>query len=324
MRETIVTCLIMLCTLIACKTEKTDTQLRVEALPYTNIAQTAYNQKDYDKVLTYADSSLAIFPKNKNLQYLRAKSLTLMGKKEEALEAWNSVIKNFPDLYSAYSERAIHFLKAGELEKARQDIDKAAAGLPKNLEVLAEKGIIQQNQKQFKEAAQTFTKIIELDSLNANAFFYRGLSEKWNQGDLEKARADMEKAISINAQVYDYHDNLGFVLMDLDLDQKAIEQFEMCHKLSTQGKNLELQGASLNNLAGVYLKQKKYTKALAQLKKSESTFPGSPYTYRTRALVFLAQNKTTKACQQLNKAKELKFTELFGPEVDELIAAKCQ
>lgn len=324
MKKILVICLAILIQIVACKTEKTDTQLRVEALPYTNIAQTAYNQRDFAKSITYIDSSLAIFPGNKDLQYLRAKSYIILGNKEEGLKAWNSVIENYPNLYSAYAERAIYYLKEGEFDKARADIDKASSGLPNNLEILAEKGIIQQNQKKYKEAGITFGKIIQKDSLNANAYFYRGLSKKWGEENLEEARKDMEKAISINPNQYDYHDNLGFLLADLGLDQEAIKQFEICSELSTQSKNLELQGASLNNKAGIFLKQKKYAKALANLKESESIFPESPYTYRTRALVFIAQNNLTKACQELAKSQELGFTKIFGSEVDDLMAENCQ
>lgn len=323
MKQSLFLLLLSLLFFLACEQEKTPTELRTEALPFTNQAQSAYTSADYANALVNIDSSLAIFPDNQDLLLLRAKSHIILKNKEEGFNALNVVIDKYPKLYAALAERAIYYVNEKEYDKARVDIDKAVAGLPYNKDLLSQLGLIQQYQEKHGEAIATFDKIIEKDSSSSNPFFYRGMNKKWNN-DLEGARKDLIKALTLKPSNYDAHDNLGAIELVLGNYASALENFTFNIGYGLNMELPQLKSASLNNRADTYIKIEDYEKALKDLEESEKAFPENSYTYRTRALVYIAQNKSKAACEQLNKAEELGFGEKHGKEVAELLAANCQ
>jgi Flp pilus assembly protein TadD len=75
-----------------------------------------------------------------------------------------------------------------------------------------------------------------------------------------------------------------------------------------------------NNLGYVYLKEKDYAEALKLVNQSLGIDASSAFAYRNRALIYIEKKDLVKAKEDLLFAHELGFEDLYGNEVNELLA----
>ena len=111
--------------------------------------------------------------------------------------------------YASAIENFNKALKINELEDMNQDI-------------LSYKGKAQEKSGLYKEAAKTFTKIIENNKSNAQAYINRGDIYR-KMGEYEKSLADYNKAIKLKASNYDYYLAKYFLLLDMEDKEGAGE-----------------------------------------------------------------------------------------------------
>lgn len=64
--------------------------------------------------------------------------------------------------------------------------------------------------------------------------------------------------------------------------------------------------------------------AFKDFEKAIELYGQDPYVFCTRAKVYLKQNKRNEACIDLYKASSLSYTEMYGPEVDQLLKKNCK
>jgi tetratricopeptide (TPR) repeat protein len=111
--------------------------------------------------------------------------------------------------YASAIENFNKALKINELEDMNQDI-------------LSYKGKAQEKSGLYKEAAKTFTEIIENNKSNAQAYINRG-DIYHKMGEYEKSLADYNKAIKLKASNYDYYLAKYFLLLDMEDKEGAGE-----------------------------------------------------------------------------------------------------
>jgi tetratricopeptide (TPR) repeat protein len=81
-----------------------------------------------------------------------------------------------------------------------------------------------------------------------------------------------------------------------------------------------VEAYSYNNLGYVYLKEKDYAEALKLVNQSLSIDASNAFAYRNRALIYIEKKDLAKAKEDLLAALELGFEDLYGNEVNELLA----
>lgn len=82
----------------------------------------------------------------------------------------------------------------------------------------------------YQEAAEAYSKAIELDLKHPVTYFYRGLTYYY-MGQPQKAMADYNKAIKLNPKYAAAHNNLAYVLYDLDRVEEAVKHWEKAVEL---------------------------------------------------------------------------------------------
>jgi len=83
------------------------------------------NMGRWDEALEYVERALAIEPENKPLRIQYAYCLFALNKGEDALEVYQQLQEEFPDDPVVYREIGILYDSMGELEKARENLNKA-------------------------------------------------------------------------------------------------------------------------------------------------------------------------------------------------------
>lgn len=133
---------------------------------------------------------------------------------------------------------------------------------------------------QYAEAIADYDKYYSLMNGQVSPqFYYMREQARFRSGDMEGALKDIQSAISADADNPDYY---------------AEE-------------------------ASIYLKQQKYTEALASLEKALKIAPDYGACYRLQGLCYIRMNKKDDACRAFNKALEYK-----DPLADKLIKEHCK
>ncbi|MFK7756126.1 MAG: tetratricopeptide repeat protein [Flavobacteriales bacterium] len=115
--------------------------------------------------------------------------------------------------------------------------------------------------------------------------------------------------------------NLGFIQIELERYEKAIETFDKSIKHDPKNayayNNRALAKLNLCDLKG----------ALEDLDISSKLDSKNPYLFKHYALVYLEQKRTAKACKMLEKSKNMGYYEYLGHndnEVNELLNEHCK
>lgn len=64
--------------------------------------------------------------------------------------------------------------------------------------------------------------------------------------------------------------------------------------------------------------------ALNDINKSLKMYPENSYAYKIKALIYIEKNELKTACENLEIAKNKKYKQTYGNEVDELITKYCE
>jgi tetratricopeptide (TPR) repeat protein len=169
----------------------------------------------------------------------RGNALCIRGQLEQALQDYNRALEIRPRYGDAYFGRGNLYLKKGDYAKAIPDLTsairlkshsfEAAENLdkayifyaetiereidenPQDAQLFYNKGVLDENQKQFEKALSSYTQAIALDPNLAEAFNNRG-NLYYEKGLYEKARSDYEQSIRINPRQQEALVNLKMTL----------------------------------------------------------------------------------------------------------------
>lgn len=174
---------------------------------------------------------------------------------ENSLSLWNDVLRNYPDIFSAYDKRGEYFLSQGEYEKAHSDFTKAIAisnhypfnpaykyyylnlgnslrALGRNSEAIAvfEK-LIRDAQAYFdlvkiKYPSGNQNNVIAANRMKIEAEAYFNLANIYDSlGEKDKAIALYIRAIEICPKNINAHYYLGVLYANLNRKEEAIAEF---------------------------------------------------------------------------------------------------
>lgn len=147
-------------------------------------------------------------------------------------------------------------------------------------------------------AIDLYTKVINIDNLNADAYNNRGVLYK-QVGHMEEALKDYNKAIELNSNDAGIYNNRGSLYAELGNQEKALEDYNKAIELNPTADG------TYNDRADLWLKSQQYEKALndilyaIRLKSSEAIY------YITKGEIYLAMKNYSDAILQFNQALSL-------------------
>jgi Flp pilus assembly protein TadD len=208
-----------------------------------------------------------------------------LGQLDSAYAHFSQLIQRRPDV-EAYYRRAMVAQPQGHLPAARKDIDQAL--------LLAGPGAASARLHRVKGelaamAGDSLLARMELDSAVALApndpvnYNSRGYYGHAFRGDHAGAILEYDKAIKLNPN-YSY---------------------------------------AFNNRGWSYYMTGRTDKALKDIQHARKKKPRNPFIYRNLGMIALGSGDTVQACIFFRQALDRGFTELYGPEVKEQMAAHC-
>ena len=243
-----------------------------------------------------------------------------MKESEKAYLDFSKAIGLKPDSANAYHQRALLFYTIMYTEESIRDNTRAlelARNDSMRIASYVNRGAAFIQKRDFQGAYEDFTKasFLKPDDVGIINNIAATLDEL---GRGEEAIKYLKKAAQMDSTFVGPYVNLGFQYTRLKRYREAIEYFNKALTIEQD------EPLTLNNraLARYYLND--FDGALADINKSISIYPGNSYAYKNRALVYIAQKKKELACADLNEAIQKGFAQMYGEEVNELLAANCK
>lgn len=88
-------------------------------------ATSQYRKAEYDSAMTHVDAWLKSRPKDARGRFLRGMILTQQKKTDEAINVYNDLTQDFPELPEPYNNLAVLYAERGDLDKARGLLESA-------------------------------------------------------------------------------------------------------------------------------------------------------------------------------------------------------
>ena len=93
-------------------------------------ASAVHREGDRPRALRMTEEALRTSPRDAQLRFLRAVLLAEMGRRTDAIEAFETLVADFPELPEPYNNLAVLHAGAGDLERARNALEEAIRALP--------------------------------------------------------------------------------------------------------------------------------------------------------------------------------------------------
>lgn len=158
----------------------------------------AATQEQNLALLKRIEADLAKKPNDQLLNLQHAELMGLLGRFDDQVAEANSLIKKYPKLAGAYVIRADGEANQMHYSDAILTLDLAFKLGPATPDLLLFKANCLKNEKRYKEAIDTVTKVIEAQPANFEAYKCRSVCYFRVYGACVQALRDMEKVVLLN------------------------------------------------------------------------------------------------------------------------------
>ncbi len=267
-------------------------------------------QNDTMIAMVYLRMALSLTPDNDMAVITLADLYERVKQNERALETYELVPEKSPLRTNADIQSGLILEVMGRSEDALKQLQGIVAEQPKDVEALTALGNLQRSRKQFAEAADTYSRIIDLLQKPARGdwtlFYFRGISYERSK-QWPKAEADFRKAMELQPDQPLVLNYLGYSWVDqgLNLD----EAFRLLRRA------VELRptdGYIIDSLGWAHYKLGKYDESLREMERAIQLKPGDPVINDHLGDVYWKIGRKLEAQFQWNHARDL------GPEPEDL------
>lgn len=157
-------------------------------------------------------------------------ALAAAGQNNEAMNAYNDAVREFPNLPLVYNNRGFFQQSIGKLDGAILDFTKALELDPQFLEAISNRGFVQMNQGNYEAAENDFTQSLTINAAQPSVLSLRAGS-KLSRGDIEAAIADYRDVLKWDTKNAYGHAELGFALFFAGKTQEALTELDQASEL---------------------------------------------------------------------------------------------
>jgi len=178
------------------------------------------------------NEAIRLVPEFPEAQYNLGTTLLGQGKPEEALPHLKTALKGTPNNANAHENLGNVYLKMDKLAEATAEYASAAALAPENPVFLQVLGSALLRQSKWSEAVTVLAEALKLDSKSADANRNLGIALV-NQGKRAEALRYFSEAVRLQPGNSDMRFNLGLALLEENQPRQAAEQFIECLRINS-------------------------------------------------------------------------------------------
>jgi len=272
--------------------------------------------KTFDKAEKSGNSTYLNF-------YYRGLSHLQLNQMQNAYNDFSKSINLKPDFGEAYFQRGTMILMPKFANESINDLNMAikyAKADTTKYEAYANRASAKLMQGNVESAIKDCQEVLKTDSTKSYAV--AALITLANCLDYQKKYEESEKILR-KLYLRDSTDmaiisNLGFTLSKVDRHQEAIYFFDRALKLKPNS------AFPLSNKSYSLMKIGKLQEALTCIRQSIAADPENSYAYKNLGEILLALELKAEACDAFKEALRRGFTDMYGSEVNELLAKHCK
>lgn len=235
------------------------------------------------------------FPGNAMLSYLSARVADYLGNTKEAEEAYKRAIAADATIIDAYLYLSRLFMKYRRYNEAGPILEQGLTQAPDNAAMRVGMGELALHERDIDRADKEFTKAIELNAYDADA--YLGASRvSQERGQFDQAAKQVEKALELNPRITGGRMARGVALWKLGRLDESIVELEAAHE--AEPKNVQI----VVTLGSVKFDKGDLNGAVAHLNAALIADPGSAGANFMLARVKNAKNENTQAIEAMKRA----------------------
>jgi tetratricopeptide (TPR) repeat protein len=195
-----------------------------------NYAKSLTEMGRLDEATKMLNECLAITPDSAEVYDGLGCALLFSGRTTEAIEHFKLAIKYKPDFVPAYNNLAVTLYKRGRNEEAIDYLEQALKLNPNNVKARLSLGVICNASKKFDEAIKSLNKVLELEPANiiAHSYLYTALAAV---GKTDEAIKEVRFVLKVKPNDVEMHRNLGILLEKKGEITEAIESYRAALKI---------------------------------------------------------------------------------------------
>ena len=261
------------------------------------IVNTYIAMKKPEKAMDKVRKELKKNPERLELMAEVSRLYKIMGKKQDAIENANDIIRKKPDSAVGYITLATVYQEDKERDKAIDVLKKAAHVKDANISLML--GNIYFSKKDYASALEQFRKSEEISSGYVPAIFQRG-SVLHAMGKKNEAISEYSRVLRLSQNYVPALNNLAYLYAEENRDlSTALQLAVKAYTLAPR------DGFVQDTLGFVLLKNGKIDEGLKVLKKAAETLPNNPSIYYHIALAHKVRGENAIAVENLQKALSL-------------------
>jgi len=262
------------------------------------LAHLTLEAKDYERTLVVCGQALALNPDNLETENLIGIALRRMGRIDEALDKYRSILAQKPGHARVHYNLGIALAKKGDLEAARSSYE-TALGLKPNFaeahnnlgEVLLKSGRLEDAEREMRRA---------LSIIDGYALAHSNLAEVLcRRKDYATALAEAERSIDLDPDMPDAHNVLGNIHRQLGQGAVAERDYERALSLDPAYEKAHY------NLGIARLDAGKEAEAKRSFQKAVDLNPNFAEARAGLGLSLLRENKPGEAVSEFLRAHDL-------------------
>lgn len=262
------------------------------------LARYAMTQHDREQANHYLDDAVAKDPKNAEVWMARGVALRMEGRPDDALAAYDQVIKLKPDHFNAHIEKAYIEIARGQYPAAKTEIDAADKVQPNNLLTTYTRALYEFSQGQYAPAHDALLKVLKAAPEHMPSILLAGASEL-NLGSTQQAEQHLRKYLESNPDNVYARKLLAQVLLKTQQPADAAATLAPALKDASQDPQLlALAGQS-------YLQVHDFEKASNYLEKAATLAPKAAAVRTSLGISKLAQGQQASGLSDLELAATL-------------------
>lgn len=254
---------------------------------------------DNDSVEQDSNSSLLTDNDELNIILTDAEELLAQNRVDDAVEAYESAVENFPKEAAALVGRGRAYTAVEEFSDAEADFDYAISLNESYAPAYLERGIMWLNREDYEAAADDFDRALELNPNYSDVHVSRGVLYEM-QGDAAAAFKSYGQAIQLDPNNTAAYRNRGLLLFSVFFDDTSA--------LADFNRVLEIDDTDINALLNrtlYYIAQEDWVAAQADIDRAFDLDTLAAPAYAMRALIGQQLGNSTGVLEDFDRAVQL-------------------
>jgi tetratricopeptide (TPR) repeat protein len=240
-------------------------------------------------------------PDNTESYYLVGTAHEELKEFDQAAEAFKTYLdKNPGNPGDTYYHLGLCQIELNQLEPATSSLEKAMEINAEDAQIINKLADVYQKTGQYEKAAETYTKLTEVNPDDAKYYFNTIIKMYDEAGMPDKAIEATKKMIELNPQDADAIYNLGYMYVKLKNYDEAIVTFKTAIEVRPDFE------FAYSNLGYCYIQQKKYNESIETYKKLVEINPENADGWMSIGTGYMYMKKFDPAVAPLQRAMELR------------------